>query len=80
MNNALLFSWGEQFRAGFSLTCDVDAVSRLHLVDQVVVRVDDGGVGCLTGRHVLWRLLDFDLWPNVSDKATDAVTSAVRRA
>ena len=39
---------------------DVDAVSWLHRVDEVVVGVDDDGVGSLTGRHVVRRFLQFD--------------------
>lgn len=43
------------------LTGDVDAVSWLHFVDQVVVGVDDGCVWRLTRWHVFGRLLNFDL-------------------
>ena len=43
------------------LTGDVDAVSGLHLVHQVVVGVHHRGVGGLAGRHVLRRLLDLNL-------------------
>lgn len=42
-------------------TGDVDTISRLHFVHQVVVGVHHGGVGGLTGRHVLRRLLQLDL-------------------
>ena len=39
---------------------DVDAVSWLHRVDEVVVGVDDDGVRSLTGWHVVRRFLQFD--------------------
>lgn len=42
-------------------TCDVDAISRLHFVHQVIVGVHHSGVRGLTGGHVLWRLLQLDL-------------------
>ncbi len=47
-----------------SLTGDVHAVSWLHFINQVIVSVDDSCVGRLTGWHVLWRLLNFDLLSN----------------
>lgn len=43
------------------LTSDVDAVSWLYFVDQVVVSVHYGGVRGLPSRHVIRRLLHFDL-------------------
>lgn len=43
------------------LTGDVDAVTWLHFVNQVVVGVDNGCVWRLTRWHVFGRLLNFDL-------------------
>lgn len=43
------------------LTSDVDAVSRLYLIDQVVMGIHHCGVRRLTGGHVFGGLLDFDL-------------------
>jgi len=54
-------SAGPRRSARGNRTGDVDAVSRLHLVDEVVVGVDDRRVRRLTGRHVVGGLLNFNL-------------------
>lgn len=65
-------------RAGFRiLTRDVDAVSWLHFINQVVMSIDNGCVRRLTGWHVLRRLLNFDLLSNKIDKRIDVMTSSL---
>ena len=46
-------AWVDAEGHGAVDACDGDAVTRLHLVHQVTVGVQDDRVGSLTGRHVL---------------------------
>lgn len=51
-----------------NLTGDVNAVSRLHFINQVIMSIDNSCVRRLTSRHVFRRLLNFDLLQNKISK------------
>lgn len=51
-----------------NLTSDIHTVSWLHFINQVVMSIDKRRVRRLAGRHVLWRLLNFDLFSSKINK------------
>lgn len=61
-----------------NLTSDIYAVSWLHFINQVIMSIDNSRVRRLTGRHVLRRLLNFDLLSSKINKCRDVMTSKAR--
>lgn len=57
-----------------NLTSDIHTVSWLHFINQVIMGIDKSRVRRLTGRHVLWRLLNFDLFSSKINKRRGVMT------